>query len=345
MPDDVVINDARLRLYLNFASPTDDEPLGTRLWRVDSPWDEHMLTWNRWIAEGIRGDGEGYDVQFIGTTEGWYEWEITDLVQEWYDGTHVNYGMLIIGDEEVQQRERAFFSRETPSAFYPQLVIDYATLMDDRPPVVTVDPLPEFVDRDFTVRWDGTDPGPAEIAYYDVQVRVDGGDWTDFKTGVDVTEAEFVGENGRFYEFRAREVDTVGNVEAFGDAEASTTVDTMLPSIRVNPLPRIIATPTFPVSWSGDDEGSGIASYDVLYRVNHGGWTTWLVGTTETSATFDVTTDDFPPTDGFYEFEARAVDNVGNQEGFAFAPEASAIVDAEAPFIVPRLWLPIIAHQ
>jgi hypothetical protein len=218
---------------------------------------------------------------------------------------------------------------------------------DSEPPEITVEPLPAYVDRDFTVSWSGTDPGPAEIAYYDVQVRAAGGTWTGWKAGVTATQAEFVGEDGYTYEFRARGVDDAGNEEAWGGAEATTTVDIQPPVVTVDPLPDVVNATTFHVSWSGSDAGSGIApdTYDVIYRVNDGGWTTWLIDTTATDATFDVTADAFPEVDGVYKFEARAADQLGQQPAWDYEAEASVIVDTVAPFVVPRIWLPLTAHS
>ncbi|MGC9349735.1 MAG: DNRLRE domain-containing protein [Anaerolineae bacterium] len=339
VPEGVVIKSARLRLYLAYADPPDDDPMPSAVRRVDAPWSETNLTWNRepvWARED-------YATLFIGNSaDTAWDWDITRLVEQWVDGTQTNYGLVIIGDERVQQRERAFYSRETDTAFYPRLIIDYADTNDVEPPDITVDDLPTYVDRDFTVSWSGSDPGPADIAYYDVEFRVDGGTWQAWLSEVTATQAEFVGEDGRTYGFRARGVDDAGNVEDFGDVEASTTVDTIPPDATVNPLPSVIGTTTFPVSWSGSDSESGVATYDLLYRVNGSGWTTLLVDTTATSTIFDVNADDFPETDAYYEFEVRAVDEAGNLESFAFEAEAATLVDASAPFVTPKLWLPAL---
>jgi hypothetical protein len=265
---------------------------------------------------------------------------MTDVVQNWYDGTYANDGVEIIGDETVQQRERAFYSRETPTQFFPQLVIEYADSNDTEPPIVTVNPLPAYSPRQFTVQWSGTDVGEAGIDYYDVQVRVDDGDWQDWLTEVTTTTTEFAqGENGRFYEFRARGVDNNSNVEAYGDPEASTTVDTMPPETAVNPLPTITDSNVINVSWSGTDEGSGIAYYDIQVRINDGPWQLWIPQTLATSAQYNA------PADGYYAFEARAVDELGFAEAFNNEAEAAVIVDMVAPFVVPQVWLPAIISE
>ena len=49
--------------------------------------------------------------------------------------------------------------------------------------------------------------------------------------------------------------------------------------------------------------------------------------------------------DGFYQFEVRALDNLGFLEAFANQGEAATIVDVEPPFLQPRAWFPIILKQ
>jgi hypothetical protein len=332
IPPGSVVHDAHLRLHVAFSSPPDDTPMGTVLRRLASPWGEFTVTWNT-EPEWTPVD----DTTFVGSTLTWYEWEITDVVHNWVNEVFDNYGVSIIGDETIQQRERAFYSRETMTAFYPRLVVNYTEFDDTEAPVVIVDPLPEFSPRTFTVSWTGHDPGGSGIAYYDVQYREDLGAWTDWQMGVTFTQAEFTGTNGRFYEFRARGVDVVGNEEPFGNPEAHTTVDTQPPSSQVNPLPPIVTEPTFTVSWTGHDHGgSGVQYFDVQFRHNSGPWQLWQQQTIATQAIFTA------PADGLYEFEVRAVDNVGNAEAFGNVPEAAIFVDIEPPFIEPRLWLPLI---
>ncbi|MEZ4682654.1 MAG: DNRLRE domain-containing protein [Caldilineaceae bacterium] len=229
IPDNARINSAHIRLRLSFASPADDGPMRTILRRLASDWGELGVTWNGepdWAA--VR------DSTFVGTTPQWYEWEVPDLVQGWVDGTFPNHGVELIGDERVQQRERIFYARETNTDYFPQLVVDYDVVTDQAPPVVTVEALPDYSGRSFAVRWSGEDVGDAGIAYYDVQYRVDGGDWVDWQFGVTDTVEEFMnGQNGHTYEFRARGVDQAGNVELFGDPEAETVVDTAPPASTV----------------------------------------------------------------------------------------------------------------
>lgn len=332
LPDNITINEASLRLRLSFATPSDDEPMGSIVRRLASPWQENSVTW----ATEPTWDGI-YDTVFIGSTLAWYEWDVTDLVQEWTAGVHPNYGMEIIGDERVQERERAFYARETTTVYFPQLVVDYTLGGDDEPPVVTVDPLPDYSRRNFPVTWSGSDPGGAGIATYDVQVRIDGGAWENWLIGVEDTTHEYSnGENGRTYEFRARGIDHFGNVESFGPAEAETIVDTQPPTTTILPLPSIVNTDSFTVSWSGSDGVSGIQYYDIQYRVDDGPWQIWIAQTAATSAVFS------GAADGQYAFEARAFDNLNHGELFLDEPEAAVLVDQEPPFVTPQSWLPFV---
>ncbi|MBE2202667.1 MAG: fibronectin type III domain-containing protein [Anaerolinea sp.] len=332
IPAGAVINSAALRLHVSFSSPTDDAPMGTVLRRLASPWSEFDVTWNTepaWTPVDSTAE--------VGSQPTWYEWPLTDVVADWASNLYANDGVEIIGDETVQQRERSFYSRETLLDLYPRLIVDYTDFNDTQPPSVTVNPLPTYSGRNFTVSWTGDDPGGSGIDHYDVQVQAAGGDWVDWLTNVIVTEAVYGnGEDGRVYNFRARGVDNAGNIESFGPAEATTIVDTLPPTSTVAPLPVINNSNSFLVSWSGTDSASGIQYYDVQYRFNNGPWMLWLPQTLSTSATF------FSATDGFYAFEVRAVDNVGQAELFQDTPEATIIVDAEPPFVQPRLWLPVI---
>ncbi|MHC4404183.1 MAG: RHS repeat domain-containing protein, partial [Planctomycetota bacterium] len=88
------------------------------------------------------------------------------------------------------------------------------------------------------------------------------------------------------------------------------TIDAGTPESHVLPLPEVTTATTFEVRWTGEDEpgGSGIASYDVCYRVDNGEDVPWLENTTDTSAMF---TGEYGHTYAFY---SVATDNVGHRE-------------------------------
>ncbi|MCR4408538.1 MAG: hypothetical protein NUW24_16725 [Anaerolineae bacterium] len=74
---------------------------------------------------------------------------------------------------------------------------------------------------------------------------------------------------------------------------------------------------TISVAWSGTDQGSGVASYDVQVKVDDGGWTAWLTDTTDTEAVYS------GELGHTYTFRVRATDNVSNTGAWA---EASTVV-------------------
>ncbi|MDI6916316.1 MAG: Ig-like domain-containing protein [Thermoplasmatales archaeon] len=161
-----------------------------------------------------------------------------------------------------------------------------------------------------------------------------GGGWVLF--GTDTASPwswSFTFPNGTgYYQFYNRARDNATNYES-----APTTRDTLCgydntpPSSYVIPLPAW-SKQTFTVSWTGSDL-SGIASYDVQYKVGSGSWVNWLSSVSDTSATFT-----FGEHLKTYYFRCRARDNAGNVEGYptgdgydtytsvdAMAPEAPAL--------------------
>ncbi|MCX6043521.1 MAG: DNRLRE domain-containing protein [Chloroflexi bacterium] len=334
IPAGATIQDARLQLHLAFSTPITDTPMSTTLRRITGAWNEANVTWN---SEPAATDSRAGIT--IGNATNTYEWALTDWVTGWVSGTFNNQGLELIGDEQAQQHERVFYARETTTDFFPRLIISYTMVADTEPPIVTVDPLPAFVARSFTVAWHGADRGSSGLDHYDVQYRVDGGNWIDWQTKVTTNNAEFPNsQNGRRYDFRARGVDKAGNEEAFGNPEATTTVDTQPPTAQISALPLITHTNTISTAWtSSDNGGSGVQYYDVQYRVNGGPWQLWQQQTTATSVRF------MAPDDALYEFEVRAVDNRGLVEEFTNQPEANVLIDAVAPFVEPVAWLPEIS--
>jgi hypothetical protein len=68
------------------------------------------------------------------------------------------------------------------------------------------------------------------------------------------------------------------------------------------------------VRWGGNDDVSGINSYDVEYRLNGGDWVNWQNGTGASEALFA------PPSSGEFQFRARARDWMGKEAGWSEDP-------------------------
>jgi protocatechuate 3,4-dioxygenase beta subunit len=97
------------------------------------------------------------------------------------------------------------------------------------------------------------------------------------------------------------------------------TIDAGAPTATVASLPPTSTTP-FTVSWSGTDDGSGIATYDVYVSDNGGPFTLWQPATAATSASYAGTVGHT------YGFAVAATDNVGNAQPVPTAAQATTTV-------------------
>lgn len=325
IPAEAAINRATFRIYMHTATPSGDSDMRIESRHLASGWDQCQVTWNSHQPHW----GPVFGSSWLGTTTGWLEADATQLVKDWVYGTHANYGAMLMGDETVRERQRMFFSSRDTGGRYPRLIVDYTLHVDNDPPQVSVEPLPQWSPHRFFVTWSGWDPGGSGIDYYDVQYRRAGEAWIQWLFGTELTTAEFVGgANGTSYEYRARGVDNAGNVQPWSPtAQASTTVDSIVPNATVNPLPPVIYATAATVSWSASDVGgSGIKNYDVEYQEDGGAWQPWLMGTSNTSAY---------ATGGrngvTYGFRARATDNAGNVQPWSATAQTSTTVDVQEP--------------
>ncbi|MBE9174319.1 hypothetical protein IQ225_01400, partial [Synechocystis salina LEGE 06155] len=101
------------------------------------------------------------------------------------------------------------------------------------------------------------------------------------------------------------------------------TVDVTGPTSKVNALPATTNTNQFTLSWTGNDAGSGIASYDIFVSVNSGAFSLLADDTTQTSMSF--TGEDGKT----YTFYSVATDNVGYVESVPF--QADALTRVQIP--------------
>jgi len=102
------------------------------------------------------------------------------------------------------------------------------------------------------------------------------------------------------------------------------TIDSTRPVSAVQPLPSTQAQIVFPVSWSGTDVGSGIATYNVYVSDNGAGFVLWQPGVTSTSATY---TGQPGHTYGFYSI---ATDGAGNVQAAKTSADATTMVSGTA---------------
>ncbi|MEW6679857.1 MAG: DNRLRE domain-containing protein [bacterium] len=105
------------------------------------------------------------------------------------------------------------------------------------------------------------------------------------------------------------------------------TPDATAPSSSVNSLSTYQTSASFPVSWSGSDDISGIKYYDVQYKDGqNGSWIDWKTNVTDTSASFS------GANGHTYYFQCKAQDKAGNWEAYPDGNgDTYTIVDTQAP--------------
>jgi hypothetical protein len=112
-----------------------------------------------------------------------------------------------------------------------------------------------------------------------------------------------------------------GRVVRFDAIKWLPRTDTAAPDARVTAADRQ-ADGSFLVRWSGADDVSGVAAFDVQVRaLPDGGWTDWQVEGAVLQATF------VPPSPGGYAFRARARDWVGHQQDWREGDDVRIQVD------------------
>ena len=118
-----------------------------------------------------------------------------------------------------------------PDVYIAGVLIPLAS--DATPPSAAVNALPPTqTSNSFTVNWSGNDnhSGGSGIWKYDVQVRVNNGNWTNWRTNTTSTSATYTGSPGNTYYFRARAHDMVGHVSEYSGHNGDTS--TTIPLVR-----------------------------------------------------------------------------------------------------------------
>ena len=209
---------------------------------------------------------------------------------------------------------------------------DTWTWVDLEPPATRVVALPAHqVAASFTVSWQFLFDS-FDTASYRIQVRDNGGAWTDWIASTSNTSAVFTNAlDGHVYEFRSIGTDWAGNSETPpAGNDTWTRVDLSPPDSRMTALPAYETTLVFTVSWGPAPGTTDISTYTLQVSDNDGPWAPFgsYVDTTATSATFT-------GTDGHrYAFRTIAKDAAGNIEVGPATNDTWTRVDVTRPFVV-----------
>jgi hypothetical protein len=120
IPQGATIQSASLQLYLSAYSLTGTYNIGA--YRIAQEWADCGVTWNN-----QPNLDDLYSTTAVGANLGArYDWDVTQLVQQWYAGTYPNYGIMLQAIAENTIHERMFFSKEA-GQLTPKLVITYSS--------------------------------------------------------------------------------------------------------------------------------------------------------------------------------------------------------------------------
>jgi len=137
IPAGSVIDAATLRLYANYGEVYGNATLGVYV--VLREWQGCQTTWNHaqtghpWGKPGCNSTltdrrATPEDTFLSGGQRGWYEWDVTNAVQDWVDGTIANNGVLVMIPYDPSGPEVVFASSEGDEAYRPTLVVAYHPL-------------------------------------------------------------------------------------------------------------------------------------------------------------------------------------------------------------------------
>ena len=116
IPAGATIEEVTLHLYLNNAEGTGSVSISTR--GITSPWSEDDHTVDP-SCNGTAGLSRN-----VGSGSGWYDWDVTAIVQQQYANPSTNYGICLRGGAADDQR--FFRSREGSASSRPYIRVTYS---------------------------------------------------------------------------------------------------------------------------------------------------------------------------------------------------------------------------
>ncbi len=221
---------------------------------ISYPSNGAILSGTAQVISGAAADGtSGLKLIYV-STDGGNPWHPTDVASSW------TYSWIADVEDGVPHtlvaRARDYAGNLTQS-------LSPTVWVDNVPPLASVLPLPPAVNTaDVRVQWSGSDG--LGISSYDVQVKQDGGAWTDWILGSADSAATFLGRGSHTYQFRARARDTAGNVGSYApDGDTSITIPIFKTNFPIVVKPRPLYSSQFSVDRSVANGGD-----ELLYTVD-----------------------------------------------------------------------------
>ena len=156
----------KLNMYQFFHAP-DGSPTPSKVYAITEEWDENSWPSTTCIAHG---DIEYATPEF--TSElGWYEIDITNLLNDWLSGSVTNYGLVIIADSQTKFAE--FYSNDaTNTETRPFLSVDgFVSVLEKGIIANDLNVFPNPVIDKFTVRFKMAEKASVEVNVTDVTGR------------------------------------------------------------------------------------------------------------------------------------------------------------------------------
>lgn len=267
LPPDMNITGAILRVRLITSADIEGKSRTIRTYRVGENWSEGSVTWNN--KPSFK---EGYgSTNIVHAAWGWYEFDVTDLVKGWYDGTYTNYGLMLRGPDSSNSNPgwRGFSTREGPDP--PQLVVNYVSVTG--PPNAPTGLSATAVSKtQINLTWQ--DNSADETAFH-IARSPDGTNWVEIGTvSENVTSYSNIGlDCDTTYHFRVRAYrDGDKQYSAYSDPPATATT---LPCEQTICLPFILA-PSLPPTpapvlddiANADGDGNYMVSWSAVNGAN-----------------------------------------------------------------------------
>jgi len=120
IPSDAIIITAELRIWCQSLSGTGSKTV--KVHRITGPWTEGAVTWN------TQPNHDATETVSLAVDTGsvWYDFDVTDDVQNFVNGAYTDYGWKLLGVEAGDDIYQEFYTKENGGTTYdPSIYIEY----------------------------------------------------------------------------------------------------------------------------------------------------------------------------------------------------------------------------